>query len=334
MSLQKDIINVLKDKRVKTLVKKFKEGEKEKRRVVPINLNDMDDTEEKTVRIKTGTVIDDLIGGGLLPKKSMLLFGEFGSGKSQTMYTMLARCDGHAILIDTEGTFSVKRMKQICLGQGIDWEEVKKKITVYKPIDWVEQMLIPSTLPSPADVEQPIKIIFVDSLSKLLRGIEFQGRDTLTMKQPLIREFIFELERLAKAYDCALVISTQIYESPNTAGFLAAWSTHKAVGGASLLHQLEYIIFLRRGQGNVRIAQLRDASDQPWGEKAFLITENGIENLPVTDKAEKIEEYVEERTAKQLNPVEMTKKEIKRREKEALKAEQLATSEEEPQEAS
>jgi len=44
--------------------------------------------EKAEVKIQTGTLLDGLIGGGLPPKTSMLLYGEYGSGKSHTCYTM------------------------------------------------------------------------------------------------------------------------------------------------------------------------------------------------------------------------------------------------------
>jgi len=162
------------------------------------------------------------------------------------------------------------------------------KIHLFKPETWLEQMVILNNLPSPTDVNGKIGLIILDSLSKKFRGIEFAGRGRLYVKQPLIRECIFKLEKIAHEYGAALIYTTQIYQSPTANPFLPEWSGQKAVGGASIEHQPDYVVFLRKATGNVRIARLMDASWQPQRERPFRITEKGIEELPEGEKAIKL----------------------------------------------
>ena len=294
MPAQKDevqeVIKYLRAKKLDQLgedIKALKKGKV----IKPIDQDELLEQEHKEVKIKTGTLIDEMIGGGLPPScldavSSMLLFGEYGSGKTQTGFTMCVEAPDDVVYIDSEGSYRAERVKQICEERGKDWNEVKKKIHLFRPTNWVQQIMVLNSIPSPADTHTGrVGLIIVDSLTKDFRGIEFAGRQALTTKQPLIREFIFQLEAIAKAFGCALIFTTQIYETPNSNPFLPAWAGHKAVGGASILHQPAFVIFLRRGSGNVRIAQMKDSSWQPLSERPFVISAKGIEDIPEDAKA-------------------------------------------------
>ena len=120
----------------------------------------------------------------------------------------------------------------------------------------------------------------MDSVTKAFRGVEFAGRQSLTIKQPLIREYIFRIDDMIRMYGASFIFTTQIYENPQRTMFSTADSIHKAVGGASILHQADSVIFLRRGKGNLRVARLMDSSFEPLRERPFIITAKGIEDLP------------------------------------------------------
>lgn len=262
-------------------------------------------------KLKTGTLIDDIIGGGLGVGDTMLLFGEYGSGKSETAYTMAVLCENKVILIDTEGSFRWRRIKQICEARGIDFEKMMDKIILFQPQSWTEQMALIDNLPTPVDVGK-IDIIIVDSLTKQFRGIEFAGRQELQTKQPMIRSYPIRLTEIARAYGCAVIITTQVYQTPNASSFMPVWTTFQPVGGAGLQHQPTHVIMLRKGEGNVRIARLLDSDYNPIAERPLLITEKGIEDVPDTAKAQELVKKTEQYEEKQANVMfEKTKKEKK-----------------------
>lgn len=273
-----------------------------------INLFDKLKAEETEEKIQTGTLVDDLVGGGLPPKTSMLLYGEYGSGKSQTCYTMCVECPYAVEVIDAENSFRAQRIKEICEARGKDFKEVFEKIILKQPQNWIQQMRVLYSLPPPTDVPTgKVGLLIVDSLTKEFRGVEFAGRQTLTIKQPLIREFTFQVERLVKAYEAGLIITTQVYEDPNQKSFLAEWTKFKAVGGSSLLHQPHFVLFLRRVAGkNIRIARMMDSSWQPLRECPFVITDAGIEDLPEDAKAreallKKAEKFESQQTQEEVS---------------------------------
>jgi DNA repair protein RadA len=312
-----EIIKTLQQHKENDLSERWEALKKKKFQIEPVDLKKKLDIEQKEIKLKTGTLIDDMIGGGLEPEASMLLFGEYGSGKSQTCFTMSVLCPDHVVYIDTEGSFKVERIVEICKTRGLDWKELLSgKITLYQPKNWMEQMIILRRMVTPTDVGK-IGLVIMDSLTKLFRGVEFAGRQSLQAKQPLVRETILAIEDIAKSYRCGFVYTTQIYEDPNKNAFLPDWTGHKPVGGASILHQPDYVILFRRKvSSNVRIARLLDASWQPLRERPFAITEKGIENLPETEKAEKLIEKTEKYEEKVVSGLDGTKKEDEKKAKE------------------
>lgn len=316
-----EVFKILKADKLKVLDESV-EKLKGKKPLVEVDLTKLLAKEKKETRIKTGTLIDDIIGGGLPPNSSLLFYGEYGSSKTQTCFTMAVECPDDVIFIDAEGSFRAERIKQICEARGKDWVKVIEKIHLFQPQNWVEQLLTLYSFPSPPDaVTGKIGLIIVDSLTKLFRGVEFAGRQNLTIKQPLLREFMFKLKLIVKAYGAALIYTTQIYENPSANPVLASWTSHKAVGGSSILHQPTFIIFMRRSQGNVRIARMMDSSWEPLRERPFVITAKGIENIPPDAKAakgllKKAKDFEEKQKQERLK-----KKEKKEKEKASKKEE-------------
>ena len=263
--------------------------------------------EKNEVRLQTGTIIDEMLGGGLNVGSSMLLYGEFGSGKTEICECMAILCPDIVIYIDTEGSFRWSRIEQICKERGLDFEKMFDKIILYQPANWIEQMMILETMPSPAEVGK-IGLIIIDSLTKLFRGIEFAGRQELGIKQPLIREYPISLTTIAKSYGAAMIFTSQIYKSPVSNPFLPDWASECVVGGASLQHQASYVVHLRRGQGVARIARLIDADDQPLAERPYVITAAGVIDLPDTEKAAELIKKAEEYEVKQRSFLDEKKK--------------------------
>lgn len=292
------VIEALRDRKIVDLKKELS-ALKEKQAIAKIDLMAKLEEEQSEVKIQTGTLVDELIGGGLSPKTSMLLYGEYGAGKTQTCFTMAVECPDDVIYVDAEGSFRAERIKQICDERGKDFEEVFKKIHLFQPENWVQQMRCIYSFPAPPDTYTgKIGLIIIDSLTKEFRGIEFAGRQTLTQKQPLIREFAFKMGDIVKDYGAALIFTTQVYEKPQQGIYTTDWDKFQPVGGSSLLHQPDFVLCFRRVQNrNIRVVRMMDSSWKPLGERLFAITEGGVEDLPeesvareaLLERAEKFE---------------------------------------------
>lgn len=260
---------------------------KANKRIEPVNNDEAEKQEENSILIKTNTVIDEIIGGGIPEGESVLLYGEFASGKTQTVFTATALCKGLIIYIDPEVSFSFKRLKEICVARNIDYAELKKRVILFKPMDWVQQMLILNSIGSPADYEKKVDLIICDSLSNFFRGVEFQGRQTLSLKTGFLREYLVDLKKIARQHRAALIVTSQISEEPVAGAYISKADTQHPIGGHSIEHQPDFMLFFRKGSGNVRVVRMMDSSHKALAERAFVINAKGIDNLPPESKAGK-----------------------------------------------
>lgn len=253
-----------------------------KTKIKQVDLKQKEAAEKSEFKVKTNTVLDEIIGGGIPEGKSALLYGEFASGKTQTCETATVLTSGYVIYIDIENSCRMERLREMCESRGLDWEKVRDKIIYFNPQDWMEQMLVAFTsIPSPVDVEGKVDLIICDSLNKHFRGIEFQGRETLGLKTGLLREFIFQLEKAAKLHHAALLYTSQVYDEPNAGAYTSKSDTQKPIGGHSLEHQPDFVLFfMKSGSTNVRICRMIDSSFNKLAERSFVITEKGIEDIP------------------------------------------------------
>ena len=272
----------------KDYLKKFQD----KTVISPVNLEELEESEKHVLRIRTNTAIDKVLGDGIPEGKSAMFYGEFASGKTQTVETATILCAGMVIYIDPEGSFSLERLKQMCDARKLDWVPIRNKIIFYQPENWVDQMIVSQSLPSPIDITKQygegkkVDLIICDSISKHFRGIEFLGRENLGIKLGLLREFIFNLERASKLHRAGLIYTTQIYDSVDGSVFMTSKAdSQKPVGGHSAEHQPDFMLHFRKGSGNVRIVRVMDSSYQPLAEESFVINEKGIDDLPPDSKA-------------------------------------------------
>jgi len=95
MGQLEDIIDELVKSKDTYLIEEYKKLKKKK--IKEVNLLEKYKQEQSEQKLKTGTLIDILIGGGLDAGSSMLLYGQYGSGKTQTCFTMAVLCPDHVI---------------------------------------------------------------------------------------------------------------------------------------------------------------------------------------------------------------------------------------------
>ena len=238
---------------------------------------------QKIKRIPTGTPIDELLGGGIEEGSVVEFYGEYGSGKSQILFTLSAYVAGNlqkdVVFVDCEDTFKPERLKQILQERSYPVEESLKRIHLLQPITVEELTVLFNQLPKNVTPQ----LLCIDGVTTPFRA-EYIGRETLTERQGILRKFLHDLKTWAKQNKVAVAITNQVYERADATPFTPLEYKELAVGGHSLYHAIDDRIFIRKAKGGTRIAKLVDSSSHPPAERPFKITEKGVE--PVIKESE------------------------------------------------
>lgn len=223
--------------------------------------------------------LDSLLGGGIETQAITEFYGKFGSGKTQICHQLAVDVqlpydkgglDGAALYIDTEGTFRPERAKSMAEAIGLDPHEALKRIYVARAYNSDHQMILVEKAQE-IIVEKNIKLIIVDSLTAHFRA-EYVGRGKLAERQQKLNRHIHTLQRLADAYNLAVVVTNQVMAKPD----ILFGDPTEPVGGHVIAHAATYRVYLRKGKGEKRIARLVDSPHLPEGEVVFTVKPEGI----------------------------------------------------------
>jgi len=254
-------------------------------------------------KLTTGTILDDILGhGGIIAGKVVELAGEYATGKTQTVNTLLAEASqiGTVVLVNNERTFSTERIEQILKARKLSIETFWKNFLIVTPETWIEQIAAYEQIPSNQDLDiagRPhLKLVVVDSLLCLLDADDsFEGRQKLPVRSRVIRvHLVGKLKRLAYEEQCVVIYTNQIQDVPDVNKFTPSYAKQRAKGGPTLSHVPDIKIFIRKSASDTRIARLMDSQELPVGERVFIINEKGID-----DVSEELKKKIAERTKKE-----------------------------------
>ncbi len=232
--------------------------------------------------ITTGSEeLNNLLGGKGVEAAAMTeAFGAFGCGKSQLAFSLAVNVqlpkekgglDGKCVFIDTEGTFTPSRIKQIAEGLGANPEKVLRNILVARAFNADHQILLIDKVSEMIKEGEPIKLLIVDSLTAHFRA-EFSGRGQLADRQQKLNKYLHQLTKIAEQHGLAVYVTNQVMANP--AMMFGDPTTH--VGGHIVGHAAKYRIYLRRGKQGSRVAKMIDSPNLPENEVQFFLTEAGI----------------------------------------------------------
>ncbi len=234
--------------------------------------------------ITTGSQsLNNLLGGKGVEMGSVTeMYGAFGSGKSQVAFSLAVNvqlpkekggASGKAVFIDTEGTFSPSRIKQIAEGAGADSNKVLKNILIARAFNSDHQILLIDKISEMIKEGEPIKLIIIDSLTAHFRA-EFSGRGQLADRQQKLNKYLHNLIRMAEQHKLAIYVTNQVMANPA----MMFGDPTTAVGGHIVGHAAKYRVYLRRGKQGSRVAKLIDSPNLPDNEAQFFVTESGIKD--------------------------------------------------------
>jgi len=238
--------------------------------------------EFKRDRISAGSYdLNKWLYGGYESGIITMIAGPPGSGK--TNFVILATCSQakkgkKVIFIDTEGGFSIERVKQIA-GEG--YEEILKNILLLEPKSFEEQKKVFSNLLGKVK-KQDIGIIIIDGIAMLYRlelgdaGKEGEKEVIKGVNREIANQ-MRDLAEIARSQNIPILITNQVYKE-----FLSEedWKSGKKAGtslvGGDLFKYWSKCIIELKLEGNKRKAVLLKHRSLPQKELAFEIKNKGV----------------------------------------------------------
>lgn len=223
-------------------------------------------------RITTGSkILDMMLNGGYEKDSATTIYGPAGSGK--TVLCMLcainiAKSGKKVVYIDTEGGFSLERLKQIASHISQDYKKLLENIIFLRPISFDGQK---NSFEKLKDiVNDKIGLIVVDTIAMLYRLELGKSEDPQAVNRELARQ-ISHLTEITRKNNIPVLITNQVY-----ADFDDRDKVH-IVGGDILKYSSKCLIELQiTPNGNRRWILRKHRSIREEKEVLFKIVEGGI----------------------------------------------------------
>jgi len=240
------------------------------------------DTLIKMSKISTGSFdLNKWLFGGYEEDIITMIAGSPGTGK--TNFVILAACsqakkENKVLFVDTEGGFSVERVKQIV---GEDYEKYLENIILAEPVNFDEQKKLFLKILETIKKEQ-IKLIVIDGMAMLYRlelgdAVKSKEDEKIRSVNREVSNQMRILAEIARKKKIPVIITNQVYSS-----FLTEEEWKKGieretniVGGDLFKYWSKCIIELKN-EKNKRKAILLKHRSLPFKEMAFEIKNEGI----------------------------------------------------------
>jgi DNA repair protein RadB len=214
--------------------------------------------------------LDELLKGGYDDDTIITIYGPAGSGK--TLLCLLAaieiaKMNKKVVYIDTEGSFSVERVKQITP----DYEHILSNFLIFKPTSFEEQKVVFEKLKTL--ITEKIGLIVVDTIAMLYRLELGKSEDIYETNRELGKQLGY-LAEITRKHKIPVIIGNQIYANFEEINKVSM------VGGDLLKYGSKCLIELQIGPNGKRraiIKKHRYIGNEP--EIDFKITEKGIEKI-------------------------------------------------------
>jgi len=172
---------------------------------------------EERYRIETPfPTLNKLFGGGIPTGTLTQFYGSFGSGKSQILFTqsVLEASKGNLVLfIDTERTFSKKRLLEITENRGFDTSILENIKLITTPSSNELMILVAKLGRVISEIEEQegkkVRLISIDSVVAPFRS-DYVGLDELVERQQKLNWVLRNLLRLSEVKDFAVMFSNQV----------------------------------------------------------------------------------------------------------------------------
>ncbi len=223
-------------------------------------------------KIPTGSkILDKMLDGGYDPDIITTIYGPGGSGK--TVICLLcainvARNGKRVIYVDTEGSFSIDRFRQITDAMHLNFRRILNKIAFLRPTRFEEQK---KTLEKLKDiVTDKVGLIILDTIAMLYRLELGRSEDVYEVNRELGKQIGY-LTEITRKKHIPVLITNQVYSDFDDKDQV------KIVGGDLLKYGSKCLIELQiTPSGNRRAVLKKHRSLMQEREITFKIVEGGI----------------------------------------------------------
>jgi len=221
-----------------------------------------------TNTIPTGSkILDYMLNGGYEKDTITTIYGPSGSGKTNLALLAaisMVRNNKKVIYIDTEGSFSIERLKQISL----DYKKIMGKLIFLKPVSFEEQKKDFEKLKD--IVDNSIGLIIVDTIAMLYRLELGKSEEVYNVNLELGRQLSY-LSEIARKKNIPVLLTNQVYANFEDKDKV------NIVGGDLLKYGSKCLIELQTTpSGNRRAILKKHRSIAQEKEIVFKIVEGGI----------------------------------------------------------
>jgi len=210
-------------------------------------------------------VLDYMLNGGYETDIITTIYGPAGSGKTNLMILAavnMVRMGKKVIYFDTEGGFSVERLKQIAP----DYLKILNGLVFLSPVTFEEQKKYFEKLKDMID--ERVGLIIVDTIAMLYRLELGKSGDVYNVNSELGRQLSF-LSEIARKKKIPALITNQVYADFENKGI-------RIVGGDLLKYSSKCMIELQITDYGNRKAVLQKHRSLPKKELVFKIVSGGI----------------------------------------------------------
>lgn len=220
--------------------------------------------------------MDAALDGGWREGDIVAIGGESGAGKTQISFHSCVRAveatGEPAVYIETEpGRYSPKRLKQF-VSDDHDPDEIQSKIYRIKAYDLEQEELAFQKVAKELD---SACLVVVDSFSANFRGAEeFDDRSGYNSRAAVTRDHLKGIRNAAESLECPALVTAQVYQDPSR------WGPDDAVyGGSVFYHTINYLVYLKDGQGSFTEATILNHYELPEVEYQINIGEERLEAM-------------------------------------------------------
>lgn len=224
------------------------------------------------MRVPTGSkVLDKMLNGGYETDIITTIYGPAGSGKTVLCLLCaigIARKGKKVIYVDTEGNFSLERLKQITKQIAVDYKKILQKIIFLRPTSFENQKRSFEKLKE--IINEKIGLIVVDTIAMLYRLELGKNEDVYKVNRELGKQLAY-LTEISRKKNIPVLIANQVYSDFENKDKV------NIVGGDLLKYGSKCLIELQITPSNNRRAVLRKHRSIPEEKEiTFKIVEGGV----------------------------------------------------------